>query len=1213
MKIRLLPCLLALVLLGGGLWLLLGKNRGHVGEPPDGPAIPLSVSEIARLRNRGLALVENQKPREAIPLLQSLLDEAPGHAAFAQQNLLVSIALALELENAEANPSAFEDLFQLADATLSRERAEGIDPGAIAILQGRIARARGKPIQRLEAALQATTSSAHAPSAWYEYYLAWKESPADVAATAPLSGLQALARCYEQTPDNTWGSTEYLMELAQARQPHIIEVLEHLQTVMAPYASAIQQRSRVDFHSAVEEAIAAARDANWSLVTRQARLIGNILKPEDIAQSDRAQLFLNTLEYVSTAAPPDFQSELHSVSTMGGATRISFATRDIGLPDSASPLLQCDACDMNLDGRQELIVLTASQLWILQQRESGWEALFSFPLADTYTRFLLADLDQDADPAAPGPSAEIPCAMADLDLVLYGPAGAITLENRLRHEGTCVPHTLEIVLPATYMLPADFDLDGDLDLVALGESGEIQMLANHQNFTFYDLSDRSRLPEPVPWLKAIAVDLDRDVDLDILLLARDRVGYLENLRHGELRWRELDVIPSASGDYTDMALVDLNADARWDLLIGRGGEIYSVLGRSTLPGRLEFHAGTLLSCAGEEFLLCDHDNSGWQDLVIRNSGTQSLTLAPRIAAVDFSSEQSPLRIKEQGTGMLVEDLDMDGDLDLLVWSPTRLSWYENEGGNTNGYLKLTLLGQQVKGEQASASGRVNQYGWGSLLELKAGTVYQSHVASRPTTHFGLGTLDRADVLRVVWPNGIPQNILAPPRNSVICEELKLKGSCPYLYTWNGTEFVFCTDLLWAAPLGLQFAEGVLAPTRPWEYLLIEGERLLPREQGYSLQITEELWEAAYFDQVELIAIDHPREIAVYSDEKVASSKIPEFKIHTVRQPLPVRSASDSHGRDVLPQIAARDENYTRLFDTKFYQGVTNEHFLELDLGEIDNSRPIKLFLAGWVYPSDTSLNVALGQNAAAPKGRPPFLQALDDSGNWVTVDPSMGFPGGKTKTIVVDLAGKFPGKSSKLRIVTSMELYWDHVFYTLGEDEAPITGLRVESLELTSADLHYRGYSNILPHPGNGPDHYDYAHVDPAPGWPAMQGRFTPYGGVLELLKREDDRLVVLGAGDELTLTFKQPDRDPPAGWKRDFFLRSVGYDKDADLNTIYGRSSEPYPTRKNPINPTLEQDHSSKSPTDFILPPSADRHQPARHFWNAVRDYSPGTDARSD
>ena len=187
MKIRLLPCLLALVLLGGGLWLLLGKNRGHVGEPPDGPAIPLSVSEIARLRNRGLALVENQKPREAIPLLQSLLDEAPGHAAFAQQNLLVSIALALELENAEANPSAFEDLFQLADATLSRERAEGIDPGAIAILQGRIARARGKPIQRLGAALQATTSSAHAPSAWYEYYLAWKESPADVAATAPLA------------------------------------------------------------------------------------------------------------------------------------------------------------------------------------------------------------------------------------------------------------------------------------------------------------------------------------------------------------------------------------------------------------------------------------------------------------------------------------------------------------------------------------------------------------------------------------------------------------------------------------------------------------------------------------------------------------------------------------------------------------------------------------------------------------------------------------------------------------------------------------------------------------------------------------------------------------------------------------------------------------------------------------------------------------------
>ena len=94
----------------------------------------------------------------------------------------------------------------------------------------------------------------------------------------------------------------------------------------------------------------------------------------------------------------------------------------------------------------------------------------------------------------------------------------------------------------------------------------------------------------------------------------------------------------------------------------------------------------------------------------------------------------------------------------------------------------------------------------------------------------------------------------------------LKGSCPYLYTWTGEKYEFFTDLLWAAPIGLQFGEGVIAPTRDWEYLLIPGDRLVPVDGQYRMQITEELWEAAYFDQVQLIALDHPEGTVVFSNE-----------------------------------------------------------------------------------------------------------------------------------------------------------------------------------------------------------------------------------------------------------------------------------------------------------------------------------------------------------
>src|SRR4029077_887561 len=120
----------------------------------------------------------------------------------------------------------------------------------------------------------------------------------------------------------------------------------------------------------------------------------------------------------------------------------------------------------------------------------------------------------------------------------------------------------------------------------------------------------------------------------------------------------------------------------------------------------------------------------------------------------------------------------------------------------------------------------------------------------------------------IWTTGIPQNIVRPKADSVVCDQQILGGSCPYLYTWSGERFEFCTDCLWGAPIGLQLADGVLAPSRSWEDLRIDGEKLREDDGIYRLQITEELWEAAYFDQVQLIAVDHPSDVEVYSNEKV---------------------------------------------------------------------------------------------------------------------------------------------------------------------------------------------------------------------------------------------------------------------------------------------------------------------------------------------------------
>jgi len=78
---------------------------------------------------------------------------------------------------------------------------------------------------------------------------------------------------------------------------------------------------------------------------------------------------------------------------------------------------------------------------------------------------------------------------------------------------------------------------------------------------------------------------------------------------------------------------------------------------------------------------------------------------------------------------------------------------------------------------------------------------------------------------------------------------------------------------------------------------------------------------------------------------------------------------------------------------------------------------------------------------------------------------------------------------------------------------------------------------------------------------------------------------VVIGAGDALTVRFKAPDTPLPDGWKRDFLLYSIGYDKDADLNTVYGQTADPLPFQAMRSYPFGPDDEVPDSPEyrDFL------------------------------
>ncbi len=181
------------------------------------------------------------------------------------------------------------------------------------------------------------------------------------------------------------------------------------------------------------------------------------------------------------------------------------------------------------------------------------------------------------------------------------------------------------------------------------------------------------------------------------------------------------------------------------------------------------------------------------------------------------------------------------------------------------------------------------------------------------------------------------------------------------------------------------------------------------------------------------------------------------------------------------------------------------------------------------------------------------------AGNWKTVVDDMGIPSGKPKTMAVDLSGKFLSSSREVRIVTNLCVYWDEIF--LIENDAPPT-VRLTTAPMLSADLHFRGFSKPTIDPQHKqPEQFDYQTVSDTSMWNPTSGKYTRYGAVGNLLQEPDDRMAIIGSGDEIRLRFSTRELPPlPAGWKRDFLLLVDGWAKDADANTAFSQTVLPLP-----------------------------------------------------
>lgn len=310
-----------------------------------------------------------------------------------------------------------------------------------------------------------------------------------------------------------------------------------------------------------------------------------------------------------------------------------------------------------------------------------------------------------------------------------------------------------------------------------------QLYRNEGDGTFSDVSGESGIDTcAARAMGCIAADVDRDGDADILVV-NDVDPNMLWVNDGAGRFREMGLASglayNAFGDENagmGVDCADCDGDGELDFLVttyrgqlpvlyrGLGGALYEdATATSGVSG------GTVSQVKwGCGFV--DFDDDSWCDIFIVNGHTDDTaeaidpdacyrcenSLLRNEGAGHFvnvtGSAGDGLRRRHSGRGAAFDDLDNDGDVDVVVLNsrerPTLLSNGRPAGA---AWIDVELRGTRANRSGIGATVRVTAAGRTATRQVHAGRGYQGHFGSR--LHFGLGAASHLDTLEIDWPGG----------------------------------------------------------------------------------------------------------------------------------------------------------------------------------------------------------------------------------------------------------------------------------------------------------------------------------------------------------------------------------------------------------------------------------------------------------------------------
>jgi Tfp pilus assembly protein PilF len=1006
--------------------------------------------------------------------------------------------------------------------------------------------------QKLEGARSALETAAQQrpddPYAWYNLGLVYKDM-AD-----PEKGVTAFRRVTQITPE---ADGFYFLGYLQSQLLHYDEAIAAFQAALAAFP----------FHASAEFGLARAYQrkgdsaaAREHLVRFQKITSDHLGTPFGAGYGDQGRYSLAELPKSALASAPKgipVQFNAQAWLPVGSAN-----LQAIGASSGACFL------DYDGDGKVDLFLVSAEQnesSHLLRGTGNGQftDVTKSAGLFVQGQGFGCAAGDYDND----GRTDLAVCLSDGIHLFHNRGDGSFTDETQtvgIRKDAGCVGATF-----------VDYDHDGDLDLyltmaataATSGQKSHNVLWRNNGNSTFTDVSAETGLDFDATGAGVVSTDFNNDRAIDFVV-AGGSAGASIYLNPREGKFTPLPMVdfkkenlPPAVG----VIAFDFNKDGWMDLAFTHSGSPGISLWRNVEGKKLErVPLPDLGWNRGWGLAALDYDNDGWLDLVAAGESTSGgeLRLLRNLGAdgwadVTRDAHLDAVRLA-QPRAVAVADVAANGNTDLLVTQlggPPLL--LRGTGAEKHNSMRIELKALND-----------NKSGIGTKVELYAGPLYQKwEVAGAsgylgqngPSILAGLGSERNAEVVRLLWPTGVPQDEinLAAGKVQTIPELDRRGSSCPVLFAWNGHEYEFIADMIGPGVVGHWVAPGERDVPDSDEYLKVDGRSAKPQEGLLTFRFMEPMEETVYLDQVRLLAIDHPAALDVYPNERfVAAPPFPEFRVIATKGSRAPLGAWDDRGNDVLPLIAQRDRKYVTSFDELPFAGFAKMHWLELDLGEWDPAKPLRLIIDGYTdYFTATSMYSA---DQAGIKVVPPYVEALNADGQWMRVLDDMGFPAGLERTMVTDLTGKLPPGARRIRIVNNLKIYWDAIRVDQTDQSNPT---RVSEVPLARASLDFLGYPKEIRLTPASDTKYSYSQRSMTGPYARAAGNYTRYGDVYELLHKSDDKFVVFGSGEGVKLDFDSK-RLPalPAGWVRDYFFYADGFEKDLDFYAAHAFTVEPLP-----------------------------------------------------